>query len=81
MLFSLWYIVDKKMGNDIMALPILYNMIIIYSKEKRGTVTNKNIQVHLELKSTSVVNYLKEMLELELIEKVREGRNLSYKIK
>lgn len=33
-----------------MALSILYNMIIIYSKEKRGTVTNKNIQEHLELK-------------------------------
>lgn len=49
--------------------------------ESRGTVTNKNIQEHLELKSTSVVNYLKEMLELELIEKIREGRNISYKIK
>lgn len=48
--------------------------------EKRGTVTNKDIQEHLELKSTSVVNYLKEMLELELIEKIREGRNISYRI-
>ena len=49
--------------------------------ESRGTVTNKDIQEHLELKSTSVVNYLKEMLELELIEKIRDGRNISYKIK
>lgn len=49
--------------------------------EKRGTVSNKEIQEHLELKSTSVVNYLKKMLEVELIEKIREGRNISYKIK
>lgn len=49
--------------------------------ESRGTVTNKDIQKYLELKSTSVVNYLKEMLKLELIEKIREGRNISYKIK
>ncbi|MCI7666062.1 MAG: hypothetical protein MSS45_07945 [Fusobacterium mortiferum] len=49
--------------------------------ESRVTVTNKDIQEHLELKSTSVVNYLKEMLELELIEKIREGRNISYIIK
>ena len=49
--------------------------------ESRGTVNNKEIQKHLELKSTSVVNYLKEMLELELIEKIREGRNISYRIK
>ena len=49
--------------------------------ERKGTVTNKEIQEHLDLKSTSVVNYLKEMLELELIEKIREGRNISYKIK
>lgn len=49
--------------------------------ESRGTVSNKEIQEHLELKSTSVVNYLKEMLELELIEKIREGRNISYRIK
>ena len=49
--------------------------------ESKGTVNNKEIQEHLGLKSTSVVNYLKEMLELELIEKIREGRNISYKIK
>ena len=49
--------------------------------EKRGTANNKEIQEHLELKSTSVVNYLKEMLELELIEKIRDSRNISYKIK
>ena len=49
--------------------------------ESRGTVSNKDIQEHLELKSTSIVNYLKEMLELELIEKIREGRSISYKIK
>lgn len=49
--------------------------------ERKGTATNKEIQEHLNLKSTSVVNYLKEMLELELIEKIREGRSISYKIK
>ena len=49
--------------------------------ERKGTVTNKEIQEHLDLKSTSVVNYLKEMLDLELIEKIRDGRNISYKIK
>ena len=49
--------------------------------ESRGTVSNKDIQEHLELKSTSIVNYLKEMLDLELIEKIREGRSISYKIK
>ena len=49
--------------------------------ESKGTVSNKDIQEHLELKSTSVVNYLKEMLELELIEKIREGRNIRYRKK
>ena len=49
--------------------------------ESRGTANNKEIQEHLELKSTSVVNYLKEMLELELIEKIRDGRNISYRVK
>ena len=49
--------------------------------ESKGTVNNKEIQEHLKLKNTSVVNYLKEMLELELIEKIREGRNISYRIK
>ncbi|WP_304206866.1 ATP-binding protein [Fusobacterium perfoetens] len=49
--------------------------------ESKGTVSNKEIQEHLELKNTSVVNYLKEMLDLELIEKIREGRNISYRIK
>lgn len=49
--------------------------------ESKGTANNKEIQEHLELKSTSVVNYLKEMLDLELIEKIRDGRNISYKIK
>ena len=49
--------------------------------ESKGTVSNKDIQEHLELKSTSVVNYLKEMLDLELIEKIRDGRNISYRIK
>lgn len=47
--------------------------------ESKGTVSNKDIQKRLELKSTSVVNYFKEMLEL--VEKIREGRNISYRIK
>lgn len=47
--------------------------------ERRGTITNKEIQEYLKLKSTCVVNYLKEMLEL--IEKIREGKNISYRIK
>ena len=68
------YTVNGKVIND------KYRRVLEFM-EKRGTVTNKDIQEHLELKSTSVVNYLKEMLELELIEKIREGRNISYKIK
>lgn len=49
--------------------------------ESRGIVNNKEIQEYLNLKNTSVVNYLKEMLDQELIEKIRDGRNISYKIK
>lgn len=68
------YTVNGKVIND------KYRRVLEFM-EKRGTVNNKEIQKHLELKSTSVVNYLKEMLELELIEKIRDGRNISYKIK
>lgn len=68
------YTVNGKVIND------KYRRVLEFM-ESRGTVTNKDIQEHLELKSTSVVNYLKEMLELELIEKIRDGRNISYKIK
>ena len=68
------YTVNGKVIND------KYRRVLEFM-EKRGTANNKEIQEHLELKSTSVVNYLKEMLELELIEKIRDGRNISYKIK
>ena len=68
------YTINGKVIND------KYRRVLEFM-EKRGTVNNKEIQEHLELKSTSVVNYLKEMLELELIEKIRDGRNISYKIK
>lgn len=68
------YTVNGKAIND------KYRRVLEFM-DKRGTVNNKEIQKHLELKSTSVVNYLKEMLELELIEKIRDGRNISYKIK
>ena len=68
------YTINGKVIND------KYRRVLEFM-EKRGTANNKEIQEHLELKSTSVVNYLKEMLELELIEKIREGRNISYKIK
>lgn len=68
------YIVNGKVIRD------KYRRVLEFI-ESKGTVNNKEIQEHLELKSTSVVNYLKEMLELELIEKIREGRNISYKIK
>ena len=68
------YTINGKVIND------KYRRVLEFM-EKRGTVNNKEIQKHLELKSTSVVNYLKEMLELELIEKMRDGRNISYKIK
>ena len=68
------YTVNGKVIND------KYRRVLEFM-EKRGTVNNKEIQKYLELKSTSVVNYLKEMLELELIEKIRDGRNISYKIK
>ena len=68
------YTINGKVIND------KYRRVLEFM-EKRGTANNKEIQEHLELKSTSVVNYLKEMLELELIEKIRDGRNISYKIK
>ena len=68
------YTVNGKVIND------KYRRVLEFI-ESKGTANNKEIQEHLELKSTSVVNYLKEMLELELIEKIREGRNISYKIK
>ena len=71
---KLEYTVKGKVIND------KYRRVLEFM-EKRGTVNNKEIQKYLELKSTSVVNYLKEMLELELIEKIRDGRNISYKIK
>lgn len=71
---KLEYTVNGKVIND------KYRRVLEFI-ESRGTVSNKDIQEHLELKSTSVVNYLKEMLELELIEKIREGRNISYRIK
>ena len=71
---KLEYTVKGKVIND------KYRRVLEFM-EKRGTVNNKEIQKYLELKSTSVVNYLKEMLEQELIEKIREGRNISYKIK
>ena len=68
------YTINGKVIND------KYRRVLEFM-EKRGTANNKEIQEHLELKNTSVVNYLKEMLELELIEKIRDGRNISYKIK
>lgn len=68
------YTINGKVIND------KYRRVLEFM-EKRGTANNKEIQEHLELKSTSVVNYLKEMLELELIEKIRDSRNISYKIK
>ena len=68
------YIVNGKVISD------KYRRVLEFI-ESRGTVSNKDIQEHLELKSTSIVNYLKEMLDLELIEKIREGRSISYKIK
>ena len=68
------YIVNGKVISD------KYRRVLEFI-ESRGTVSNKDIQEHLELKSTSIVNYLKEMLELELIEKIRKGRSISYKIK
>ena len=37
------------------------------------------IQNYLGVRSTSVINYLKEMQELGLIKKVKNGRNVSYR--
>ena len=42
-------------------------------------ITNIMIQNHLGVKSTSVIIYLKEMQELGLIKKVKNGRNIKYK--
>ena len=36
------------------------------------------IQNHLGVKSTSAIIYLKEMQELGLIKKVKNGRNIKY---
>lgn len=68
------YTINGKVIND------KYRRVLEFI-ESRGIVNNKEIQEYLNLKNTSVVNYLKEMLELELIEKIRDGRNISYKIK
>ena len=42
-------------------------------------ITNIMIQNHLGVKSTSAIIYLKEMQELGLIKKVKNGRNVKYK--
>lgn len=42
-------------------------------------ITNIMIQNHLGVKSTSAIIYLKEMQELGLIKKVKNGRNIKYK--
>ena len=42
-------------------------------------ITNIMIQNHLGVKSTSAIIYLKEMQELGLIKKVKNGRNVSYR--
>ena len=41
-------------------------------------ITNIMIQNHLGVKSTSAIIYLKEMQELGLIKKVKNGRNIKY---
>lgn len=68
------YTVNGKVIND------KYRKVLEFI-ENKGTTSNKEIQQHLKLKSTSVVNYLKELLKLEFIEKIREGRNINYRIK
>ena len=42
-------------------------------------ITNIIIQNHLGVKSTSAIIYLKEMQKLNLIKKVKNGRNVMYK--
>ena len=42
-------------------------------------ITNIMIQNHLGVKSTSAIIYLKEMQELGLIKKVKNGRNVKYR--
>ena len=42
-------------------------------------ITNIMLQNYLGERSTSVINYLKEMQELGLIKKVKNGRNVSYR--
>ena len=37
------------------------------------------IQNHLGVKSTSAIIYLKELQDLDLIKKIKIGRNVSYK--
>ena len=73
-LSKLEYIVNYKV------MSAKYRRILKFM-ERRVIVSNKDIQEYLKLKSTSIVNYLKEMLELKLIEKIREGRKINYRIK
>lgn len=42
-------------------------------------ITNIMIQNHLGVKSTSAIIYLKELQDLDLIKKIKIGRNVSYK--
>lgn len=56
-------------------------MKILRFIEENGIVSNKDIQKYLNIKSTTTINSLKEMLELGLIEKIRKGRSISYMIK
>lgn len=57
-----------------------YRKILRFIEENR-VVSNKDIQKYMNIKSTTTINYLKKMLELELIEKIRNGRNISYRVK
>ncbi|NME35876.1 ATP-binding protein [Fusobacterium perfoetens] len=47
--------------------------------DEKGTITNEELQALIGLTSSGVIKNLKEMLELGLIEKIREGRNIRYK--
>lgn len=49
--------------------------------DEKGTITNEELQTLIGLTSSGVIKNLKEMLEIGLIEKIREGRNISYRIK
>lgn len=54
---------------------------IISFLEEHKSASRKELENHLKLSQTRVITLLKELLELNLIEKSREGRIINYRLK